>query len=112
MTDVPTTPDAPSKPSEAGAGWAGRGSIRKALDAGVHPATRRPLAAGKRCGSCVHLQLKVLADQSRHMKCGLLAGKGRRNGGPDLRSETPACLDFKSSILPAGAAPQPRKEIA
>lgn len=104
MTSAPTTPDVPPRSPKTGPRGAGRGSIRKALDAGVHPATGRPLAAGRDCGGCAHLQLKVLADKSRHMKCGLLVGKGRRNGGPDLRSETPACLEFKSSVVPGGEA--------
>ncbi|MFJ6438204.1 hypothetical protein [Streptomyces sp. NPDC091416] len=72
----------------------GRGFIRQSLEAGTHPATGRPLAA---CGGCVHLRVKRLGDQSEHLKCGLLIGVGRRNGGPDLYKETPACVAFEEA---------------
>ncbi|ATM24726.1 hypothetical protein SMD44_p10227 (plasmid) [Streptomyces alboflavus] len=85
MTSSPAAPETTAGSSP------GRGSIRQALDAGLHPATQLPLAT---CGECIHLQRKVLADQSARSKCGLLVGVGRRNGGPDLRSSTPACSDF------------------
>lgn len=92
MTRTPTAPNTDARTTVPAPGRAGRGSIRKVLDTGVHPATLRPLAAGMRCVECVHLYLKVLDNGSEHRKCGLVAGTGRRNGGPDIREETPACV--------------------
>lgn len=104
MTISPTTANTPTQRTDSADGrnersrnGRGRGFIRQALDAGVHPATRRPLAAGQHCGGCTHLQVKQLADASQHLKCGLVIGTGRRNGGPDLRKETPACVAFEAA---------------
>ncbi|EGX61963.1 hypothetical protein SZN_01340 [Streptomyces zinciresistens K42] len=43
--------------------------------------------------------MKKLADDSRHLKCALVIGTGRRNGGPDLHKETPACVAFEAAPL-------------
>ncbi|MDT0616588.1 hypothetical protein ACF065_32295 [Streptomyces sp. NPDC015232] len=101
MTISPTTASAPTQRTDSAEGRTGRGRgfIRQALDAGIHPATRRPLQAGQHCGGCAHLQMKKLADDSRHLKCALVIGTGRRNGGPDLHKETPACVAFEAAPL-------------
>jgi hypothetical protein len=101
MTISPTTANTPTQRTDSadGRNGRGRGFIRQALDAGIHPATRRPLAAGQHCGGCAHLQVKKLADASQHLKCGLVIGTGRRNGGPDLHKETPACVAFEAAPL-------------
>ncbi|MEU2354510.1 hypothetical protein ABZ599_16335 [Streptomyces misionensis] len=106
MTISPTTANTPTQRTDSADGRTGRGRgfARQALDAGIHPATRRPLAVGQDCGGCAHLQVKQLADASRHLKCGLVIGTGRRNGGPDLHKETPACVAFGAAPLaPADA---------
>ena len=100
MTSTPTAPNTQARTTVRATGHAGRGSIRKFLDAGIHPATLRPLAAGMRCAECVHLYFKVLDNGSEHRKCGLVAGTGRRNVGPDIREETPACVDIAKVTAP------------
>lgn len=101
MTISPTPANTLGQSADSADGRTGRGRgfIRQALDAGIHPATRHPLAAGHHCGGCAHLQVKKLADDSRHLKCGLVIGTGRRNGGPDLYKETPACIAFEAAPL-------------
>ncbi|GHG22645.1 hypothetical protein ACFFSH_28985 [Streptomyces filamentosus] len=101
MIISPATDNTPTQHTDSAGGrnGRGRGFVRQALDAGIHPATRRPLATGQHCGGCAHLQVKELADASQRLKCALVIGTGRRNGGPDLHEETPACAAFKAAPL-------------
>lgn len=62
--------------------------IRAAIDAGQHPATRRPLLAETSCGGCAHLVQRIPVDGRPRTRCALAVS---RRGGPDVRPEYPGC---------------------
>jgi hypothetical protein len=64
------------------------GHIRIALEAGEHPATRRPLVAEKTCGDCVHLNARTTGTGQPRSRCALAVS---RRGGPDVHPTYPGC---------------------
>jgi hypothetical protein len=80
----------------------GRGFVQQHLDAGVHPATGRPLLRQEEgegppptCGSCLFLVARALKDGSIRLKCGF---KRTRRRGLDLRPNYPACDVFEPGV--------------
>lgn len=64
------------------------------IDAGIHPATKMPLANnGKTCGDCALLRLK----QGQWWKCGTPdpRSKNHRGDGRDMTKRWPACIAFQ-----------------
>jgi hypothetical protein len=64
------------------------GHIRIALEAGQHPATKRPLSAGTTCGDCTHLAGRTTAAGTPRSRCALAVS---RRGGPDVHPTYPGC---------------------
>lgn len=64
------------------------GHIRILLEAGEHPATRRPLAAETACGDCMHLTARTTGDGKPRTRCALAVS---RRGGPDVHPTYPGC---------------------
>lgn len=64
------------------------GHIRIALDAGTHPATKRPLATETTCGGCAHLTARTTATGQPRTRCALAVS---RRGGPDVHPTYPGC---------------------
>ena len=62
------------------------------IDAGVHPATYRPLDWARTCGSCVHLRVHTTAKK-RFYKCGLVPVTF--GAATDVRISWPACVDWE-----------------
>lgn len=66
---------------------------RALIDAGVHPATRRPLRDGATCGSCDHLVTTCTGPGRIFYKCGLVPLTA--GAGTDVRLSWPACELWK-----------------
>jgi hypothetical protein len=67
------------------------------IDAGIHPATKMPLANnGKTCGDCALLREKHAGGFSG-WKCGTPdpRSKNRRGDGRDMTKRWPACIAYK-----------------
>lgn len=71
---------------------------RLAIAAGIHPATRLPLAGNdKTCGDCAFLRLKGHPSGKHWWKCGTPDpnSKNHRGDGRDMTKRWPACAAFK-----------------
>lgn len=67
------------------------------IDAGIHPATKMPLANnGKTCGDCALLRAKSAGGWSG-WKCGTPdpRSKNHRGDGRDMTKSWPACIAFQ-----------------
>lgn len=84
-------------PAEAGMSYGQRLTIqnRRLLEAGTHPATRRPLliGTGETCATCVH---HLVASQNRtYHKCDKHRLGASSSEASDIRVSWPACVLYE-----------------